>query len=119
MCRQENLFDIGTYNTSMMFLLEVFFVFMSRLEDEVLAKVDFEREAPEFFRLLTLRQFAAVVLAADGMSQAGIAKALKVSGSTIQSRIDFARKKAVKVFGEEALESRSNPRFEYQKQERR
>lgn len=101
-----------------MFLLEVFFVFMSRLEDEVLARVDYENKAPEFFRLLTPRQFAAVALAADGVSQAGIAKALKVSGPTIQSRIEFARKKAAVVFGEEALEGRTNPRVNYRKAER-
>ncbi|KKS32113.1 MAG: hypothetical protein UU93_C0010G0017 [Candidatus Amesbacteria bacterium GW2011_GWA2_42_12] len=94
-------------------------MYKRRLEDEVLAKIDYEKNLPKFFNLLTPRQLAAVALVADGVSQIGVAEALGVAGQTIQRRIEYARTKAIMVFGEEALDGRSNPRDKYQKQERR
>lgn len=88
-------------------------MYKRRLEDEVLENVSFEQNTPRFFGRLTPRELVAVVLVADGMSQAEIADTFGVKSQTIQKRIASARDKAAQVFGREALEGRSDPRGEY------
>ncbi len=95
----------------------MFFVLIERrrLENSVLENVSFQVDIRRFFKRLTPREIAAVLLAADGMGQVEIAVALGVARQTVQKHIGSARNKATQVFGEEALMDRTNPRDAYRK----